>query len=104
MKFEILGVFVNTLTADDKYPVRDCENLAFLIQTPLSEKEKTFSQFFVRFLEVSASFKDFEKNMIVIANVVPILRTVKTWLDHSLKSRVSDLPLIVNMLECPKPL
>ena len=26
-KFEILGVFANSLTADDKYPVRDCENL-----------------------------------------------------------------------------
>ena len=23
---EILGVYVNTLTADDKYPVQDCEN------------------------------------------------------------------------------
>ena len=27
LEFEILGVFVNILTADDKYPVRDCENL-----------------------------------------------------------------------------
>ena len=26
LKFEILGVFVNTLTVDDKYPVRDCGN------------------------------------------------------------------------------
>ena len=26
---EICGVFGNTLTADDKYPVRDCENLQF---------------------------------------------------------------------------
>ena len=36
VKFEILGVFFNTLTADDKYPVRDCENLAFRIQRILS--------------------------------------------------------------------
>ena len=35
-KFEILGGFVNTLTADDKYPVRDCENLQFPIQMQLS--------------------------------------------------------------------
>ena len=35
-KFEILGVFVNTLTADDMYPIRDCENLKFLIQMHLS--------------------------------------------------------------------
>ena len=35
-KLETLGVFVNTLTADDKYPVRNCENLKFLIQIQLS--------------------------------------------------------------------
>ena len=29
---EILGVSVYTLTADDKYPVRDCDNLQFPIQ------------------------------------------------------------------------
>ena len=32
VKFEILGVFVNTLTTDDNYPVQDCENLQFSIQ------------------------------------------------------------------------
>ena len=35
-KFEILRVFVNTLTADNKYTVWDCENLQFLIQMQLS--------------------------------------------------------------------
>ena len=34
--FEILGVFVNTLTTDDDYPVRDCENLLFPIQMEIS--------------------------------------------------------------------
>ena len=29
---EILGLFVNTLTADDKYRVQDCENLQPTIQ------------------------------------------------------------------------
>ena len=29
VKFEILGMFINTLIADDKYPVRDCENSQF---------------------------------------------------------------------------
>ena len=32
LKFEILAMFVNTSSADDKYPGRDCENLLFLIQ------------------------------------------------------------------------
>ena len=35
VKFEIFGVSVNTLTADDKYPVRDCQNLQFPIQMML---------------------------------------------------------------------
>ena len=36
LKFVILEVFVNTLTADYKYPVRDCENLHLPIQMQLS--------------------------------------------------------------------
>ena len=36
LKFEILGVFVNTLTADGKYLVEDSENLQFPIQMQLS--------------------------------------------------------------------
>ena len=32
VKFGIFGVSVNTLSADDKYPVRDCENFQFPIQ------------------------------------------------------------------------
>ena len=35
---EILGVFVNTLTTDAKYPVEDGENFPLLIQMQLSEK------------------------------------------------------------------
>ena len=36
LKFDILGLFVSTLTVDDKYPVQDCENLRFPIQRQLS--------------------------------------------------------------------
>ena len=36
LNLEILGVFVHTLTADDKYPFRDCENFKFPIQMKLS--------------------------------------------------------------------
>ena len=58
---EILGVFVNTLTADGKYPVQGCENLQLPIQMQLSEKRKTFSEFFVPFLESTSNFKYFQK-------------------------------------------
>ena len=36
VKYETLGVVPNTLTADDKYPVWDCENLLLSIQRQLS--------------------------------------------------------------------
>ena len=36
LKFEMIGVFLNTLTADEKYGVPDCENLRFPIQMQLS--------------------------------------------------------------------
>ena len=61
VKFVILVVFVNIGTADDKYPVRDCENLPFTIQGQLSLKRKSFSQFFVPFQEFSANFKHFQR-------------------------------------------
>ena len=35
LKFEIIGVFLNTLTADYKYRVPDCENFPFLLQMQL---------------------------------------------------------------------
>ena len=57
VKSESLVVFVNTLTADDKYPFRDFEKLPFHIQTILSRKQKNFSELFLPFLEYSANFK-----------------------------------------------
>ena len=58
---QILGVFLNTLAADGKNPVEDWDNLQFPIPMQLSEKRKTFSQFFVPFLESTSNFKHFEK-------------------------------------------
>ena len=46
---EILGLFVNTFTADEKYFLCNSENLPEPIQIQLSKKEKTFPQFFVNF-------------------------------------------------------
>ena len=39
---EMLGVFVNTLTADDKYSLRNRKNLPQPIQLQLSRKRKFF--------------------------------------------------------------
>ena len=58
---EILPMFINTFMTDDKYPVQDCENLPLSIQIQLSEKRKTFSEFFVPFLVSTSDLKRFER-------------------------------------------
>ena len=58
---EFLAVFANTLTADGKYPVQDCENLQLPIQMQLSEKRKTFSELFVPYLESTSNFNLFQR-------------------------------------------
>ena len=57
----MLGVFHNTLTANDNYPVEDCGNLWSPIQMYCPLKSRNFSNFFVLFLESTSSFKHFEK-------------------------------------------
>ena len=54
-------MFRNTLTSNDKYPVRDFVNLLSPIQMQLSLKPTIFSNFFVPFLESTSNFKHFEK-------------------------------------------
>ena len=58
---EILGVFVNILTTDAKYPLQDCKNLQLPIQVQLSRKRKTFSEFFVPFLQRTCNLKHFQR-------------------------------------------
>ena len=84
---EILGVFLNTLAAHAKYPVQDWNNLQLPIQMQLSEKRKTFSQFFLPVLECTSNFKYFRKSTIVIANVFPKLQTVKIFVRLLCKKR-----------------
>ena len=74
---EMLGLSVNTLTSDGKYPVQGCENLKSPSQMRLSEKPKTFSQLLFPFLESTSNFKHFKRDMIFIASVFPKLQTVK---------------------------
>ena len=89
---EILGVFVNTLTADDKYNLGNCANLQFPITMQLSKKLKTFSQFFVPYLEFTSNFKHFEQKMIFIGNVFPQLLTVEDLVRPLYKKRCFRTP------------
>ena len=59
--YEILGLFVNALTADDKYSGSNMQNLLKQFQTPLSQKQKTFSKFFIAFLECAWNLEHFQK-------------------------------------------
>ena len=58
---QILVLLVNTLAANEKYPVLNRDNLTIPIQMQLSEKEKTFSQFLDAFFKSSLNLKHFEK-------------------------------------------
>ena len=69
--------FRNTLSANDNYPVEDCENLPSPVQMSLSLKRNFFSDLFVPFLETPSNFKHFEKKMILIATLFGKLDTVK---------------------------
>ena len=56
-----MGLLVNTLAADEEYPVLNTDNLTIPIQMQLSQKKKTFSQFFDAFLKSRLNFEYFEK-------------------------------------------
>ena len=57
--WKILGVFVNTLTDNDKYSRLYRDNLMQPIQMLLSQKKKTFSEFFSAFLKSTVYFAHF---------------------------------------------
>ena len=61
MWYEILRPFVNALTADDKFSGTNMKNLPQQFQTPLSQKLKSFSGFFIAFLKCAWNFKHFQK-------------------------------------------
>ena len=54
-------MFLNTLTAEYKYSRRNMQTFAETVQTPLSLKQKPFSQFFIAFLESTWNGERFQK-------------------------------------------
>ena len=59
--YEILRLFVNALTVDDKYSGSNMQNLPQQFQTPLSQKQKIFSGFFIVFLKCAWYLEHFQK-------------------------------------------
>ena len=58
---EIFRLFVNTLTPDDKYSRRNMQIFWERLQTHLSQKEKTFWEFFIAFLKCAWNLEHSEK-------------------------------------------
>ena len=77
MTWKILRLFVNTLTAVDKYSLLYGGNLTQDIQMYLFQKQKNFSEFFSGFFKSTLNFGRFPKKVILIAYEFPTLRTSK---------------------------
>ena len=58
---KFLRLLVKTLTDDEKYSLLYRENLTQPIQILLSQKRKTFTQFFSAFLKCNLNFGHFQK-------------------------------------------
>ena len=94
---EIWGLFVNTLTADDKYSLHTSENFRQTIQVQLSKKLNFFPLFYF-ISEVYIKLSKFWKKITLISCAFQKLWTAKTWLDKCLKSPISEHRSTANML------
>ena len=59
--YEILSLFVIALTVDDKYSGSNMQDFLEQFQTPSSQKENTFSRFFITFLKGALNLEHFQK-------------------------------------------
>ena len=71
---EILTLFVNTLTTDEKYSGRNMLNLTQQLEAPFSQKQKSFSRFFIAFLKCALNLEHLEKedeySSLVISRII----------------------------------
>ena len=77
MTSEILGIFVNTLTAVEKYSLHNGENLRQPIQMYLSKKQKCFFKFFALLWNVHQILNSLKRKMSRIVYIFPKLQTMK---------------------------
>ena len=59
--WKVFRLFLNTLTADDKYSVISRHNSIPTIQTQLFQEQKIFSEFSAAIFQCGLNFKDFQK-------------------------------------------
>ena len=67
-------MFVNALSADDKYSDFNMQNFPQQFQTPLSPKQKNFSGFFIAFLKCAWNLEHFqnkdEYSSLIISEII----------------------------------
>ena len=80
MIYKILRLFDNTLTADGKHYLLNKDNLTQPIQMHLSQKQKSFLNFFLHSQNLYSILKIFQKKMTLIADAVPELPASKNMI------------------------
>ena len=99
VRSKILGLFVNTLTAEYTYSRRNMQTFTQHIQTPLSLKQKVFSGFFIAFLKSTWNGEHFEeKGESSSLSISEIIDSKKLWLLKCLKSLTSEQLSVTNLL------
>ena len=61
VRSEMLTLFVSRLTTDDKYSRRNMLNFTQQFEAPLSQKQETFSGFFIAFLKYALNLEHLGK-------------------------------------------
>ena len=74
--FKVLRLFVNSLTADDRYSLVERENLTKTIQIYLSKKQKK-CQVFLQFWNLDQILNILKKKMTLIVYIFRKIRTAK---------------------------
>ena len=71
---EISRLFINALTADDKYSGSNMQNFLQQFQTPASQKQNIFSGFFIAFLKCAWNLEHFQKKdeypSVIISDII----------------------------------
>ena len=92
VRCKILGLFVNTMTADGKHSLLNRDNLMQPIQMQLCKKQKPFFQFFSPLMKSGFNFEDFQTNMTLIAYVFWKLPTAKDVVRQMSKKSYLERP------------
>ena len=72
----MLGLFVNTMTPDDKYSRLNRGNFTQQIQMQLSQKTKNFSQVFIAYLNSTSNFEFFETTKSDVAHTLTLFEII----------------------------